>query len=89
MKRKGGFYASLIYTNMGTLCITASEVLTAQRIQLEEEAKENTKNLQKKIDTWINKLQDAMKANTNILKGEELKLAYLKNVLMYILPASE
>ena len=30
-----------------------------------------------------------MKANTKRLKGEELKVVDLKNVIMYVLPASE
>ena len=30
-----------------------------------------------------------MKSNTKRLRGEELKLLYLKNVLMYSLPESE
>ena len=73
LKRKGGFYSSSIYTNVGTVCINASAVFTEQRIQLEQEAKENTERLQKKIDVWIKKLQYAIKASTKILKGEEFK----------------
>ena len=35
VSRRAGFYASAIYTNIGTMCITAGAVLKAQSIQLQ------------------------------------------------------
>ena len=43
VKSRGDFSASLIYKNVGTMCITPSAILTAQMIQLEQEAKEMRK----------------------------------------------
>ena len=89
VKRKGGFSASPIYKNVGTMCITVSAVLTAQTIQLKQNPKENNENLRKNINARIKKLQAAIKLNTKRLKGEELEVVDLKNVLMYVLPVSE
>ena len=71
------------------MCITVIILLKAQRIQLEQEAKEKNENLQKKNYARNNNSWAAMKSNTKRLRGEELKLLYLKNVLMYSLPESE
>ena len=35
--RKGGFSASSIFTNIGTMCVTSSAVLKAQRTQLNQQ----------------------------------------------------
>ena len=67
---------------MRTMCITSIAVLTAQRIQLEKNSKEKNENLQKKIDARIKKLQAVMKETMKRLKGEELKVVDLNNVLM-------
>ena len=50
VKRKGGFYALLIYTNVGTTCIASIELLMVQMIQLEKDTKQKNENIQKKID---------------------------------------
>ena len=89
VNKKGGFSASPIYTNLRTMCITDSAVLTTHRIQLEQEAKEKNENLQKNINVWIKNIQAAIKENTKRLKAEELKVADLKNLLIYVLTASE
>ena len=88
MKRKGGFYALLIYTNVGTTCIASIELLMVQMIQLEKYTKEKNENIQKNIDAHIKKIQATMKVNMKIMKVEGLKVVDLKNVLMYVLPAS-
>jgi len=40
IERNGGFSASAIYTNIGTVCINSGAVLKAQRYQLEKKATE-------------------------------------------------
>ena len=69
MKSKVNIFASSIYTNVGTICITASVVLMSQRVQLDQKAKDNNENIQKNINTWIKKLQAVMKENTKRVKG--------------------
>ena len=46
------------------MCVTDSTLLTAHRIQLEQEAKEKNGNIQKNINAWIKKLQAVTKTNT-------------------------
>ena len=82
VKRKGGFSASPVYTNMGTACITTIEFLMTERIQLEQGDKKRNKKPQKNIDTRIKKLKYSMWPNTKRLKGEELKVMDLNNVIM-------
>ena len=89
LRRKGGSSELSVYTNVETMCITSSAVLTKQKIQLEKEAKENNGKTQNTIYVRIKKLQAAMKENIKILKGEELKVMDLKNVLMDVFPSPE
>ena len=88
MKRIAGFSASGIYTNVGTMCITASAVLRAQRTQLERAAANKEKKEKKKRGKKEECLLDARKVNNKRLKGEPLNGADLKAVIKYVLPTS-
>ena len=59
IERKGGFSASAIYTNIGTMCITSGAVLKAQRYQLEKKGTEEQAKKQKKNETQNKRLSDA------------------------------
>ena len=61
--RKGAFSASAIFTNIGTMCITTTAVLKAQRMQLEAEAKKKEAALKKKTSTKNKRLEAARVAN--------------------------
>ena len=59
IERKGGFSASSIYTNIGTMCITSGAVLKAQMYQLEKKATEERAKKQKNNETQNKRLLDA------------------------------
>ena len=84
--RKGAFSASAIFTNIGTMCVTSSAILKAQRIQLEAEAKKREDVLKKKDSTKNKRLEAARVANEKRIKGEALRASDLKNVIMFVLP---
>ena len=46
--RKGGFSASAIYTNIGTMCVTSSAVLKVQRMQLKQQQRAKEDKAKKK-----------------------------------------
>ena len=52
------------------MSIAYSELLTQQRIKMEQDSKEKNKNFQKKINAKINNLQDVIEENTKRLKEE-------------------
>jgi len=86
--RKGAFLASAIFTNIGTMCITSSAILKAQRIQLEAEARKKEAAQKKKNTTKNKRLEAARVANKKIMKGEALRASDLKNIIMFVLPLS-
>ena len=53
--RKGVCTVSAVYTNIGTVCVTAGAVLKAQRIQLEQTAK---KRIRKGLEEGYDKVKD-------------------------------
>ena len=86
--RKGGFSASSIFTNIGTMCITSGAILKAQRIQLENDRAAQVEKELKKSTAETKRLQDAQKVNLKRLKGEKLMVSDLKSVIMYVIAAS-
>ena len=86
--RKSAFSASSIFTNVGTMCITAGAVLKAQRIQLQKEQDVKDAKELKKQNAEDQKLCLAQHANEKRIKGEKLKVTELKHVLNYVLPRS-
>ena len=59
MDRKEGFLVSAIYTNIGTMCVTSSAVLKAQRMQLEHQKKLQEVKANKKNATHNRRLLDS------------------------------
>ena len=89
VERKGGFSASAIFTNVGTMCVTSSAIIKAQRIQLEKKAKEDTDKIQKKAATSDKRLLEAQAVNEINFTGEKLTAKDLRTVIMYVLPAAK
>ena len=84
--RKGAFSASAIFTNIGTMCVTSTAILKAQRMQLEAEAQKKGNTGKKKNSTKNKRLEAARVANEKRMKGEVLRASDLKNVIMFVLP---
>ena len=87
VERKGGFSASAIFTNIGTMCVTSGAIIKAQRIQLEKKALEDMKKTQKKSATTDKRLQTAQIVKEKNTRGEVLSAKDLKSVIMFVLPA--
>ena len=87
--RKGGFSASAIYTNIGTMCVTSGAVLKAQRMQLEQQKKASDVRAKKKNATQNKRLADAQVVRGKHERGEKLSAADLKTIVMYVLPLSK
>ena len=87
--RKGGFSASAIYTNIGTMCVTSGAVLKAQRMQLEHQQKARDVRAKKKNATQNKRLTDAQVVRGKHERGEKLSAADLKTIVMYVLPLSK
>ena len=67
---KGGFSASAIFTNVGTMCVTSGAIIKAQRIQLEKKAKEDTDKIHKKAATSDKRLLEAQAVKEKNFIGE-------------------
>ena len=89
VERKGGFSASAIFTNVGTVCVTSTAIIKAQRIQLKKKAKENTDKIQKKTETSDKHLLEAQVVNEKNSTGEKLSTKVLKTIIMYVLSAAK
>ena len=87
--RKGGFSASAIYTNIGTMCVTSGAVLKAQRMQLEQQQEAKVVKAKKKSATKNKRLADAQVVRGKHERGEKLSAADLKTIVMYVLPLSK
>ena len=87
--RNGGFSASAIFTNVGTMCVTSGAIIKAQRIQLEKKAKEDTDKIQKKVATSDKRLIEAQAVNEKNFAGEKLSAKDMKTIIMYVLPAAK
>ena len=87
--RKGGFSASAIYTNIGTMCVTTSAVLKAQRMQLEHQEKLKQDKAQKKNESKNKRLAEAQVVRRKHERGEKLTAADLKTIVMYVLPVAK
>ena len=87
--RKGGFSASAVYTNVGTMCITSSAVLKIQRIQLEQEAVNERLKIVKKSATQDKRLEDAQRVKVNHISGEKFLNLDLKQVIVYFFPVAK
>ena len=89
VERKGGFSASAILMNVGTMCVTSGAIIKAQRIQLEKKAKEDTDKIQKKSATSDKHLLDAQEVKDRNFIGEKLTAQDLNTIIMYVLPAAK
>ena len=87
VERKGGFSASAIFTNIGTMCVTSGAIIKAQRLQLEQKALEDMKKTQKKAATTDKRLQEAQYVKEKNTRGEVLSAKDLKSVIKFVLPA--
>ena len=88
IERKGGFSASSIYKNVGTMCITLGAVLKAQRYQLKKKATEERAKKQKKNEAQNRCLLDAQAVKEMYKQGGEISGGQMKQVIMYVLPAA-
>ena len=79
--RKGAFSASAIFTNIGTMCVTSTAILKAQRMQLEAEAQKKENARKKKNSTKNKRLEAARVAN----ERRSMCASDLKNVIMFVL----
>ena len=89
VERKGGFSASAIFTNFGTMCVTSGAIIKSQRIQLERKAKEDTDKIQKKVATSDTRLIEAQAVNEKNFAGEKLSAKDMETIIMYVLPAAK
>ena len=89
VERKGGFSASTVFPNVGTMCVTSGAIIRAQRIQIETKAKEDTKKLKKKEATKDKRLASAQLISAKSSKGETLTARDLKIVIMYVSPGAK
>ena len=70
------------------MCITAGEILKAQRIQLKNERAVWAQKELKKSIIENKKFRDAHKVNLKRLKGEQLMVSDLNSVIKYVLAVS-
>lgn len=89
VERKGGSSASAIFTNVRTMCVTASAIIKAQRIQLKKKAKEAADKNQKNAATSDKRLLEAQAVNKKDFTEEKLSVKDLKTIIMYVLPAAK
>ena len=87
--RKGGFSASAIYTNIGTMCVTSSAILKAQRMQLEQQKRAKEDRAKKKNATQNKRLAEAQVVRGKHERGEKLSAADLKTMVVYVLPLTK
>ena len=87
--RKGGFLASSIYTIIGTMCVTSSAVLKAQRMQLEQQKKVKENKAKKKNATHNKRFIEAQVVRGKHERGEKLTAVDLKTIVMYVLPLTK
>ena len=86
---KGRFSASAICTNIGTMCVTSSAVLKAQKTQLEQRQKAKEDRAKKKNARQNKILVDAHVLRGKNERGDRLTGADLKTIVMYVLPLTK
>ena len=69
--------------------MTSGAIIKAQRIQLDNKAKEDTDKIQKKVATSDKRLIEAQAVNEKNFTGEKLSAKDLKIVIMYVLLAAK
>ena len=89
VERKGGFSASAIFTNFGTMCVTSGAIIKSQRIQLERKSKGDTDKIYKKAATSDKSQLEAQEVKEKNFIGEKLTAKDPKTIIIYVLPAAK